>query len=71
MAIKTYETQLEEVQTAISSILSGAQSHSIGGRSMTKADLGTLYAMQKELMPMYLKESTNRTGSRVRYVEIG
>jgi hypothetical protein len=71
MTIKTYTTQIEEVQAAITAILSGAQSHSIGGRSMTKADLAVLYMMQKELMPLALKESAGRTGSRVRYVEIG
>ena len=71
MAIKTYTEQLEEVQTAISSIISGAQSHSIAGRSMTKADLAVLYMMQKELMPLAKRESSSRTGTRVRYVEIG
>lgn len=71
MAIKTYTEQLEEVQAAISSILSGAQSHSIAGRSMTKADLGVLYQMQKNLMPDAIKEQSGRKGSRVRYVEFG
>lgn len=71
MAIKTYTEQLEEVQTAITSILGGAQSHSIAGRSMTKADLGTLFEMQKQLMPFATRESSGRTGPRIRYVETG
>ena len=71
MAIKTYTEQLEEVQTAISSILTGAQAHSINGRSMTKADLGTLYEMQRMLMPEAKREQSGRNGARVRYVEFG
>lgn len=66
MAIKTYTEQLEEVQTAISAILTGTQSYSIGGRSMTKGDLATLYTMQERLMPLALRESSGRTGPRFR-----
>lgn len=71
MAIKTYVEQLEEIQAAISSIVGGAQAHSINGRSMTKADLGVLYQMQKEVYPLAMAEQENRTGARVRYVEVG
>ena len=49
MAIKTYEQQLEEVQAAISAIEGGAQSYSIGGRSLARADLKTLYEREKQL----------------------
>ena len=71
MAIKTYTEQLEEVQTAIANIVGGAQSHAIAGRSMTKADLGILFEMQQKLMPLALRESSGRTGTRIRYVEVG
>jgi len=49
MAIKTYNEQLVEVQTAISKILSGAQSYSIEGRSITFADLGSLQEQETRL----------------------
>jgi len=71
MAIKTATEQLEEVQTAITAILEGAQSHSISGRAMTMADLSTLYDMQKNLLPLAQREADGRTGARVRYVEFG
>lgn len=59
MAIKTYNEQLEEVQTAISQILTGAQSYSIGGRSLTRADLPTLVAHEKYLRAMADRETNN------------
>lgn len=71
MAIKTYTEQLESVQAAIEAIEGGAQSYAIGGRSMTRADLGTLYAREEALMPKALREASGRTGPRVRYVEVG
>lgn len=43
------EKQLNEVNAAITTILSGGQSYKIGTRSLTRADLSTLYARQKEL----------------------
>ncbi len=49
MAIESTETQLERVQAAIAAIESGAQSYSIGGRTLTKADLKTLYEREKDL----------------------
>ena len=42
-------TQLEEINAAISAILAGGQSYKIGNRSLTRADLTTLYKMKKEL----------------------
>ncbi len=41
--------QLEQVNEAIAAILSGGQSYKIGNRSLTRADLTTLYKMKKEL----------------------
>jgi hypothetical protein len=40
--IAQYETQLAEVQQAISRIVTGGQAYTAEGRAMTKADLGVL-----------------------------
>jgi hypothetical protein len=40
---------LEQVNTAIVSVLAGGQSYSIGSRSLTRADLSMLKAMREEL----------------------
>lgn len=40
---------LEQVNTAISAVLSGGQSYKIGSRSLTRADLSMLKAMREEL----------------------
>lgn len=57
MAVKTYTEQLEEVQAAISKILSGGQSYSIAGRSLTYADLPTLYDAEARLRRNIAEES--------------
>ncbi len=46
----TNEEQLIEIDKAISSILRTGQSYKIGSRTLTRADLGTLRAMRKELL---------------------
>lgn len=62
---KTYSEQLDEVQAAITAIeTTGVQSYSIAGRSLTKADLATLYEREKYLRAMADRES--RGGIRVR-----
>jgi len=66
MAIKTYTEQLESVQAAIAAIEGGAQAYSIGGRSLTRADLVTLYAREDSLMAKAVREQSGRTGPRVR-----
>lgn len=66
MPIKTYEQQLIEVQEAIAKIESGAQSYSVAGRSLSRADLGTLYAREKELRVLAMREKTG--GITVNYV---
>lgn len=43
------EELLVEVDTAISKILVGGQEYRIGSRSLTRADLGRLLEMQKDL----------------------
>ena len=45
----TAEEKLIEVNNAISRILVGGQSYKIGSRSLTRADLNTLLAMQRDL----------------------
>lgn len=41
--------QLAEINEAITKILAGGQSYKVGNRSLTRADLSTLYQMKKEL----------------------
>jgi hypothetical protein len=61
MAIKTYTEQLEEVQAAISTILTGAQSVSVsgtgGGRATTFASLDALQAREKWLLEQIASEA--------------
>ena len=46
----TNEEQIIEIDKAISSILRTGQSYKIGSRALTRADLGTLRAMRKDLL---------------------
>lgn len=62
MAVKTYAQQLEEVQTAISTIEGGSQSYSIAGRSLTRGDLATLYSREKWLRNMAAREEEGTSG---------
>ena len=55
MAIKTTLEQLEEVQAAISAVMSG-QSYTIAGRSVTKADLDSLSKREEVLLKRYKAE---------------
>lgn len=63
--MKTYSEQLEEVQTAITKIVTLGQSYTIEGRTLTRADLRTLYDREKVLMPLAAREASG--GARVRY----
>lgn len=49
MNFLTTEERLMEVNNAISKILVGGQEYRIGTRSLTRADLGKLLEMQKDL----------------------
>ncbi len=49
MSFLTTEERLMEVNNAISKILVGGQEYRIGTRSLTRADLGKLLEMQKDL----------------------
>jgi hypothetical protein len=43
------KSELKQIDSAISAILGGAQSYSIGTRSLTRADLNTLYKRKDTL----------------------
>ncbi len=58
MAIESLSTQLERVQAAIAAIESGAQSYRIGNRSLTKADLATLYKRENALNQAIAEEAS-------------
>lgn len=45
---KTSE-MLDDVENAISNVLSGGQSYKIGSRTLTRADLNMLYKMRNDL----------------------
>lgn len=55
----TNEEQLIEIDKAISSILRTGQSYKIGSRTLTRADLGTLRAMRKDLLAASEDNGTN------------
>lgn len=67
MAIKTYTQQLEEVQAAIEAIEGGAQSYSIAGRSLSRADLATLYARESKLRVLATRETSTNPGIQIKY----
>ena len=49
MALKTVREQLEEVQAAISAVMTG-QKYEIGGRSLSRADLDSLNEREEQLI---------------------
>lgn len=57
MAIKTTLAQIEEVQTAISSIMTGGQSYTLDGQTFTRADLDKLTQREKLLLSKYNAET--------------
>jgi len=61
---ETLEEKLTRVQTAIAAVESGAQSVSYEGRSVTKADLKTLYERETYLEKRI--ERASRGGIRIR-----
>ena len=72
MPIKTYTEQLEEVQAKITTILNGAQEYrTSAGNSKKEAELAVLFAQEKRLMSLAQRESSGRSGPKVRYVEVG
>lgn len=65
MAVESYATQLERVQTAIKKIEEGGQSYSVEGNAFTRADLPTLYKRETELRGMVEREARGG-GMRIR-----
>ena len=61
------KADLAEIKTAISMILSGAQSYKIGTRSLTRADLATLYK-QKGKMEDLIGALSGGSGGRIKRV---
>lgn len=55
MAIKTTLEQLEEVQSAITQVMSG-QDVSVAGKRWVMADLGTLERREEKLLTRYRRE---------------
>lgn len=55
---ESYATQLERVEKAIAAIEERGVSHSAEGRSMTRADLATLYDERKYLRKMVARAAT-------------
>lgn len=62
--IKTYREQLEEVQKAISEVLTGAQEATYNGQRVRKADLDMLQKREEWLVGKIT--SQKRGGIRVR-----
>lgn len=61
MAVKTTQEQLEEVQDAITALMTGAQSYTIaGGMSVTRADLAALNQREEVLLARYQREQGGR-----------
>lgn len=65
--METLEIQLDRVQKAIAIIESGAQSYTIGNRSLTKADLKTLYDREAQLKNAIAGDSSLATGGTITY----
>ena len=65
--LETLEVQLARVQQAIASIECGAQEYKIGNRSLTKANLATLYAREASLKAAIAR----RDGNDILYANTG
>ena len=53
---------LEQCETAISAILSGAQSCTVGGRSYSRANLSELHKMRKDLLAETANDRSQAAG---------
>lgn len=66
---RTYQQQLDDVDAAIAKIERLGQSHGADGRSLSRADLATLYKRQNELTALAAREAaggiTVRAGTPV------
>jgi len=64
MAILSVEDQLEEVQTAITAVMSG-QSYKIGDVSFTRASLSSLQERERYLLKKYRATKDGGRSSRI------
>lgn len=60
MALKTTQQQLEDIQGAIEAVLLGAQSYTLDGRTVTRANLSSLEAREERLERKLAKENGKR-----------
>lgn len=65
MTVLTTQQLLEQVETAISAVLTSGQSYQIGDKKYTRADLAVLQQMRQDLYTTYQNE--NNTGTQTNY----
>lgn len=70
MTVLTYTAQLEEVQTAITELLTNAQEAVYNGQRVRKADLQWLHEREKWLRPLAEREGKPGGGIPIRGVTI-
>ena len=63
--IKSIADQLEEVQTAITTIMTKGQAYGIGGRTLTRADMAWLERREERLRRLYEREQHSASTSGV------
>ena len=68
MALKTTLEQLEEVQAAITAVMTG-QAYTIGGRSLTRANLAALQEREEKLLSRYQKETEGTMRNYAKFTE--
>ena len=66
MAIASTQTQLEEVQAAITAVLS-SQSYRIGDITYTRANLSDLQEREDALLKRYNRENRGSAATRVNF----
>ena len=64
------KAELKEIDTAITAILSGAQSYRIGTRSLNRADLATLYK-RKDILEDQISALSGGSGRFRRVIPLG
>jgi len=62
MSIETDPITLDEINTAIRSILLTGMSYGIGGRAMTRADLKDLMALKRHVIKNSLRATADGAG---------
>ena len=65
--VATLEVQVQRVRVAIAAIVGGAQEYKIGNRSLTRANLSTLYARESSLKNAIAR----RDGDDILYANTG